>query len=422
MKRTKNEPDHTNPKILKNDLSQESDGVEQESGKRGRVPCGLGYVASMSDKADLHQAVRHQTMAGILGQLSTLLSYANELYADLHRELSNDAQRISALAARTQAAYDYLPHLETYIHNTGPEEFINRGGSEYKQKGGEDCQLLSPGTRATATVVVYDTECVPPPDLSPLDPYREDGRPCIKDYTNPAFFVEEWIAEQKRQAQEARRRREKSRKTKQDERGVLRRANEAVEVKKLKKTRYNQWGEKIQDGDDDGAVAAPSREATKSAPRVEATTAPKELTESSKGHKKREKKTLFKGKEKEKEKEQRESERKGSTDRPPPRRSGRTCCSRSRPACSSRRPSRCRSRRRCRRTGRSTSAPSSRVAWPWRGATTRTTTTAMVASGTTAVTTTGTTRRRRPPLWQCAPTRAFLHKRKHVVLFLHFVV
>jgi ABC-type transporter Mla subunit MlaD len=78
----------------------------------------FGYVASMSDKADLHQAVRHQTMAGILGQLSTLLSYANELYADLHRELSNDAQRISALAARTQAAYDYLPHLETYIHNT----------------------------------------------------------------------------------------------------------------------------------------------------------------------------------------------------------------------------------------------------------------------------------------------------------------
>ena len=81
--------------------------------------------------------------------------------------------------------------------------------------------MLTPATRPTATVAVYETECIPPPDLSALDQYREDGRPCIKDYTNPAFFVEEWIAEQKRQAQEARRRREKSRKNKQsDERGI----------------------------------------------------------------------------------------------------------------------------------------------------------------------------------------------------------
>ena len=40
----------------------------------------FGYVAAMSNgRVDLHQAVRHQALAGILGQLSSLLSYAHEI-------------------------------------------------------------------------------------------------------------------------------------------------------------------------------------------------------------------------------------------------------------------------------------------------------------------------------------------------------
>ncbi len=58
---------------------------------------------------------------------------------------------------------------------------------------------MVPQTRHAGLVELYDG-AIPPPDLSPLDPYREDGKPCLKEYTNPSFFVEEWIAEQKRYA------------------------------------------------------------------------------------------------------------------------------------------------------------------------------------------------------------------------------
>lgn len=72
--------------------------------------------------------------------------------------------------------------------------------------------------------------------------------PSFKDQTSVSFefskvFISLLIVG--RQAEEARKRRAGARKARK-ETGIARKANELVEVKKLKKTRYNQWGEKIE--------------------------------------------------------------------------------------------------------------------------------------------------------------------------------
>jgi len=72
------------------------------------------FVSKLSEKADVLQAMRHQTLAGILGQLASLFAHAHDLYNDLHQELSADTQRIASLATRAQAAFAVIPQVEEH--------------------------------------------------------------------------------------------------------------------------------------------------------------------------------------------------------------------------------------------------------------------------------------------------------------------
>jgi hypothetical protein len=70
--------------------------------------------------------------------------------------------------------------------------------------------------------------------------------PCIKRYTNPDFFIDEWLEQQKREREKIMERREKrhnERRPKQEQRMSIR---GEVEVGKLKKTRYDEFGNKIE--------------------------------------------------------------------------------------------------------------------------------------------------------------------------------
>lgn len=69
----------------------------------------------------------------------------------------------------------------------------------------------------------------------------EDGQKCLKLYTNPEFFIEQWIAEQKRLQEEAkirRRERREARLKRRQEKGEQGGAAQKKVVTKLKKIKY----------------------------------------------------------------------------------------------------------------------------------------------------------------------------------------
>ena len=53
------------------------------------------------------------------------------------------------------------------------------------------------------TVLEKYNKCTLPPNLVSMNPYMENGQDALKLYTNPNFFLDEWIQEQLRQREEA---------------------------------------------------------------------------------------------------------------------------------------------------------------------------------------------------------------------------
>eukprot|EP01087_Luapelamoeba_hula_P010114 TRINITY_DN2660_c1_g1_i1.p1 TRINITY_DN2660_c1_g1~~TRINITY_DN2660_c1_g1_i1.p1 ORF type:complete len:730 (+),score=133.48 TRINITY_DN2660_c1_g1_i1:81-2270(+) len=218
-------------------------------------------------------AFSHQTMAIMMNELTQLMTHATDLYNNLYVELNDTAQRVSDLAIRVQAAADFMPALEDYVQYAGPEAFINRLGAQYNTEKYENAQLMRPDLRTKPLRMLY-LQSKPPPNLSIMDKYRapEEGPSSLREYTNPNFFVEEWLREQLAKAKEAKNRR-RQRGADRKSRGGLRKDQAVAEVGKMKKTRYNKWGEKLEDGEEDDAPSTASRKPSVTAAQTTSTAA-----------------------------------------------------------------------------------------------------------------------------------------------------
>lgn len=64
--------------------------------------------------------------------------------------------------------------------------------NDWKNNQEPDQQLFTKDSENYSIDLVYRT-CEPSPNLSSLDKYRDDGVPCLKFYSYPKFFVEQWI-------------------------------------------------------------------------------------------------------------------------------------------------------------------------------------------------------------------------------------
>jgi hypothetical protein len=66
-----------------------------------------------------------------------------------------------------------------------------------------------------------------------MDPFREDGKSCMKEYSNPTFFIDEWIADQTRQAEEQKKERARRRAEREAAGGGKNKQNKAVKKVQL---------------------------------------------------------------------------------------------------------------------------------------------------------------------------------------------
>jgi len=81
-------------------------------------------------------------------------------------------------------------------------------------------------------------KALPPPPLHMMDPYMDEGRKCLSLYTNPQFFLDEWVAEQlkiRQAAKEERRKRREQRKNQRekDDKGQEKKTKKPTKLVKI---------------------------------------------------------------------------------------------------------------------------------------------------------------------------------------------
>jgi len=91
---------------------------------------------------------------------------------------------------------------------------LSNGKMEFTVTPQARSQLFTPDSTPLPIKLVYK-KCTPPPNLHSMDQFMDNGKSCMEQYTNPNFFIDEWIMEQKKlreQAREDRRKRREERK------------------------------------------------------------------------------------------------------------------------------------------------------------------------------------------------------------------
>ncbi|KAK5580754.1 hypothetical protein RB653_000778 [Dictyostelium firmibasis] len=195
-------------------------------------------------KDQIVDTVITSTTVGIINQLTMLVAHSNSIFTALANDANLVTQRIEKLGSRIRPLIQSIPSIEDYHRNTSIDIMNSKPRAEYHADNSEKNQHFTHASIPTSINTVYQ-KCKPPPNLQLLDPYMDDGQKSLKLYTNPDFFMDEWVAEQQKLHEEARQRKRERREARLKKKGEK---NE-VEVKKVKsvtKVRYDPvTGEKI---------------------------------------------------------------------------------------------------------------------------------------------------------------------------------
>jgi len=158
-------------------------------------------------------------MIGLLQQINNVSTYAAEILLDLSKETEKNADRIVKCAKRIEDLEKQTPSIEKMFLENSPQYFYDNPytDQEYARKDATQ-GLLFRRDRSTIPVNRRRQEALPPPDFSSLDQFG-GGVPCNSKYSDPKFFLNEWLeAEKIRIDQEKTKRKQKRDEKKKRER------------------------------------------------------------------------------------------------------------------------------------------------------------------------------------------------------------
>ncbi|KRX81539.1 Wiskott-Aldrich syndrome protein family member 3 [Trichinella sp. T6] len=171
------------------------------------------------------QCIANGTLANLIRQLGSLSSHAEDLFAELSKDLIKIEHRTNLLQTRLDSLGQKVNDLDSGIDETSIRSFYLR--KPFKSKPLIDQQSLSRHTMPTAMGLRYQ-RCCPPPRLDKLDCFRDDGKSAMKFYTDPDYFFELWRCEMLSNGDNAKR----ATKAQQQQMSALQRAR-AVDVAAL---------------------------------------------------------------------------------------------------------------------------------------------------------------------------------------------
>lgn len=160
---------------------------------------------NMSDQPpQVAQAMNQAALTGIIDQLGALFLYSHEIFNDLLVSTTALTDKISQLNTRIEVLHEYLPQVESYLSQSHVSNLLATPAVLFKSGPPEDYQFLTKDTRPPSVQNRYATAKTPP-NFSLLDACFPEEPSCMRHYSYPDFFIEEWINEMKRQHEEQRR-------------------------------------------------------------------------------------------------------------------------------------------------------------------------------------------------------------------------
>ncbi|KNC52139.1 uncharacterized protein AMSG_00965 [Thecamonas trahens ATCC 50062] len=178
--------------------------------------------ATTTGGASLLQEISQTHCVGLIHQLSWLAGFAGELFNELFKEAASTFERIQALQTRTSVATELCFRSKEIMVEMSTSSLVSNPAvqTSWKENGVQSWkqQLLLPTSRPPSIVAAFEAASAPPAfDL--LDPFTDDQTPggAMKKYTNPDFFIEQWVKllmEQREKAIAERKARRKNRKKK----------------------------------------------------------------------------------------------------------------------------------------------------------------------------------------------------------------
>jgi hypothetical protein len=155
-----------------------------------------------------------RSMVGLLEQMVVLSAHAQDVFRGVMEEATRTFERIAVMSERVQKLADGIPQVEEYFKTTPAQQLFETGRSFWHAKQVEDAQVFRAETKPECIDAPYK-EAVEPPNLAVMDPFMDNGESALKRYTNPEFFLLEWIQAMEKQREEAKKARKEKKKTRQ---------------------------------------------------------------------------------------------------------------------------------------------------------------------------------------------------------------
>lgn len=163
----------------------------------------------------------HHTMVGMMSQMSALSMRAYDMFSNLLQESKTCYERINNLSERLDNINKVVPQVEQiFAENDLPTLLANPRAEFHLQPAKQPLHFGHASTMPYPLRSVY-SNCYAPPPLQKMDPYMDDpSKKCMEFYTNPDFFLNQWIIEQQKQIDEAKKDRKKRKEAKKKRRAA----------------------------------------------------------------------------------------------------------------------------------------------------------------------------------------------------------
>ncbi|KAJ3277252.1 Wiskott-Aldrich syndrome protein member 1, partial [Borealophlyctis nickersoniae] len=200
-------------------------------------------VTALSPEGVVRQVSLMQ-ITRVISQLSQLSFYAEEIFSGLITATTATSTRLTNLRTRLDTLKDTLPYVCDKIDNSSITESMNQERFDWKPPATLSTNLFTKDTEDPSVKEAYDA-CTPPPELGVMDAFRTDGQTCMKFYSYPEFFVEEWKTLMQKELEERKAKRKAKKRAKLQRPTAPQKPLQELQVK-----RYNSQGELISPAED----------------------------------------------------------------------------------------------------------------------------------------------------------------------------
>ena len=145
-----------------------------------------------------------QDMVGVLKQVNFLAYHASSIFTSLGNRVEETGGKLSSISNRLIKLEENVMQLEEKRNNIGGNNIQERISNTYMESNKSSTlrdenqsfqNFFTVNTRDKALNTLYD-ECMPPPPLETMDkflPKNNEKRSCLLKYSNPQYFMEQWI-------------------------------------------------------------------------------------------------------------------------------------------------------------------------------------------------------------------------------------